>query len=416
MADRALTYLPGDGQVLVVIERRVSAAGTHEQIRVIFTAVSDGRAARVDAERFDEEGLRAAGRSAARLAAGPRAWVCGGLPEQAAPAPSRDGADARLYACDFGELLGMVRFASSDGPQLDIEALASRIAVASSAGVRVSERRTHVRVSGPDGIDRVAGRPEDLDLASVVAARREETSMELDDATGLDGAPSVVLLAPAVARLLDRLRPAFGIDLALGSGPLAGRAGTRVAASSVNLSDSARYPGTLPRSFDAEGVARSPVPLIQDGVAHRAVHDTASAARAGGPATTTGHATQAATLAPLPEHLVLVGGGAEGVEELCAPLADGLLVRDLVPAALEGTSRQPAWALVGARRVRHGRAIGAIAEPLAIHLDALAALAAVEGLTARQQLIALPGHTPGGIGAAMVPALRIAAGAARIDR
>ena len=36
----------------------------------------------------------------------------------------------------------------------------------------------------------------------------------------------------------------------------------------MNLSDSPRYPGTLPRAFDAEGIPKAPLPLIQDGVAH----------------------------------------------------------------------------------------------------------------------------------------------------
>ena len=81
-----------------------------------------------------------------------------------------------------------------------------------------------------------------------------------------------------------------GLAHAEGRGALVGRLGTRVAAPAINLSDSPRFSRTLPRAFDAEGVPKAPMPLIQDGVAHRVVHDTRSAARAGGGARSTGHA------------------------------------------------------------------------------------------------------------------------------
>ena len=107
-----------------------------------------------------------------------------------------------------------------------------------------------------------------------------------------------------------------------------GRLGQRVAAPSISLSDSPRFPRTLPRAFDLEGVPKAPLPLIQDGVAHRVVHDTRSAARAGGGARTTGHATApgGAGLGPHPTNLVLIGGGAADEAELAAPIERGLYV------------------------------------------------------------------------------------------
>lgn len=203
------------------------------------------------------------------------------------------------------------------------------------------------------------------------------------------GEVAVVLGPRAVAALLDRLRAAFGIDLALGHGPLAGRLGTKVAAPNINLSDSARHPGTLPRSYDAEGVPRRPVALIQDGVAHRGVHDAASAARHG--ANSSGHATQAATLAPMPDHLVLVGGGAAGIDELAQPIDRGLYVPAFGEPALQ---------------IRGGEIGGVAATPPLLEADPLAILASTQALTAAQWLVALRGHCPGGAGAALVPALR----------
>jgi predicted Zn-dependent protease len=105
----------------------------------------------------------------------------------------------------------------------------------------------------------------------------------------------------------------------------------RVAAARINLSDSPAYPSTLPRAFDAEGVSKRPLPLIQDGVAHRVVHDTRSAAAAGRGAHTTGHAMApgGTPYGPVPSHLVLVGGGARDASELALPIERGIYVTRL---------------------------------------------------------------------------------------
>src|SRR6185503_105549 len=97
---------------------------------------------------------------------------------------------------------------------------------------------------------------------------------------------------------------------------LTGKLGTRVAAPAITLSDSPRDGLTLPRAFDAEGVPKSPLPLIQDGVAHGVVHDTRSAALAGGGATSTGHALEpgGSPYGAVPTNLVLTGGGAADVD------------------------------------------------------------------------------------------------------
>jgi predicted Zn-dependent protease len=70
---------------------------------------------------------------------------------------------------------------------------------------------------------------------------------------------------------------------------------------------------------------------VQDGVAHRVVHDTRSAARAGGGAMSTGHALEpgGSPFGPAPTNLVLVGGGAADEHELAAPIERGLYVHRL---------------------------------------------------------------------------------------
>jgi PmbA protein len=220
----------------------------------------------------------------------------------------------------------------------------------------------------------------------------------------------VVILGPwAVAEVLRALAPAFA-GSAVDAGPLAGRLGTRVVAPSVNLSDSARYPATVPRSYDAEGVPRRPVPLIQDGVAHRVVHDSTSAAAAG--TESTGHAVQPGGLAaPRPEHLVLVGGGASDLDTLVAGAADGLLIPAL--HAVEAVTGGPVDAMAqGVREIRDGR-VGASLGTLRVRLDPLAVLARVEALTATQRTVPVPGAPAWAAGATVCPGLRAGGGLTR---
>jgi predicted Zn-dependent protease len=288
--------------------------------------------------------------------------------------------------------------------------VAAKTAIASTAGVRAYEQRSaadvRVRRGGPGGrhvtVAAAAVGPGGLDAARLAA--------EADWLLGVGGGgpavaarpvvgePPVVLSPWAVAEVLRRAAPAFA-GTAVRTGPLAGRFGTRVVAPSINLSDSPRFPATLPRSYDAEGVPRRPVPLIQDGVAHRAVHDSTSAAATG--ATSTGHAVLPAGLAdPLPEHLVLVGGGAADLAELAAPIADGLLIGTISPAGVAE----------GVRRIRSGE----IAEPVAdltVALDPLELLAHVQALTARQRTIPPAERVPAWrIGATIAPGLRASGG------
>jgi predicted Zn-dependent protease len=141
----------------------------------------------------------------------------------------------------------------------------------------------------------------------------------------------VVFEPHAVGWLLDLLGSAAfnGLAHAEGRGALAGRLGTTVAAPAVNLSDSPRNERTLPRSFDSEGTRKRPLPLIQDGVAHRVVHDIRSGALEG--AGSTGHALApgGAAYGPHPTNLVLAGGGAADQAELCAGVDRGIYVTRL---------------------------------------------------------------------------------------
>jgi predicted Zn-dependent protease len=202
----------------------------------------------------------------------------------------------------------------------------------------------------------------------------------------------VVLEPDAVGTILDMLASsAFnGLAHAEERGALTGRLGTRVAASCINLADSPRFTGTLPRAFDAEGVPKAPLPLVQDGVAHRVVHDTRSAAQAGGGARSTGHALEpgGAIDGPAPTNLVLIGGGAADAAELAAPIERGLYVTRLWyvnlvherSALLTGVTRDGTFLIEDGRITRPARDVRFTDSGLRL-------LDATEALTGGQRLV-----------------------------
>jgi predicted Zn-dependent protease len=405
LAARALEHADGEAQASALWERD----GERETLTVELTCVIDGWAASATAGGTDDDALQRAARAAALHARRPRAWPTPGLP---APQEGRahDGFDATLLRAP-----GLER-SQTGAVDVEVRTGVARIAIASTTGLRAAEQRSHalalVAAGAKGRTIRLRAAAPARDALDVEALAREAEALLLEDrpARELPDEPLPVVLGhDAIAAILSALRPAFGVELDLGSGPLHGRTGTRVAAAAINLSDSPRYRSTLPRSFDAEGVPRRPVPLIQDGVAHRRVHDTASAARAG--AESTGHASRAAAMAPIPEHLVLVGGGAAGVDELCAPVERGLYVPAL-SGGLEARDGGFVHTAHGAVLIERGERTHPLLDARLL-VDPLAVLASVEALSARSRTLPLRGHAPGGPGAAVVPALRAGRGVSR---
>jgi predicted Zn-dependent protease len=388
LAERALSHCEGEAQATArwssVLQARAEGGERAEGVVVEVAVVADGRTGLLATADTSDDGLRRAAAGAGELA---RAG--GG----ARGARLGDPAPGRAHAGYDPAALGPA--AVPDGAALAV--LATKVAIVSTRGVRSYEQRTaaelHLRREAAGGraltLAEAAVRAADLDAAALHAEAAE--LLGDGEPVAADGGEHVVVLGPwAVAAVLRRLAPAFAGRAAL-DGPLAGRFGTRVVAPNINLSDSPRYPSTLPRSYDAEGVAASPVPLIQDGVAHRAVHDSTTAAAAG--TASTGHATLPGGLAPpRPDHLVLVGGGAAGLAELAAPIERGLLIASLAGDRAEGV-----------RHIRDGRIAEPATDPI-VWWEPLALLGGVQALTSRQRAV------PGPSGAVTVcPGLRTAA-------
>jgi PmbA protein len=366
LAAHALSFLDGEGQATVERERSLllryarsapTQATELDDTSVHLLAVRDGHVGGATTNVTTDDALRATGRramaaaeAAARAAGGPGDHP--GLPQ---PPESgyrqHDGYDvatARIDPAPGGAALAAA-FGVAAGHDLEAfgayTAGAVETAIASSTGIhavdRVTDAYMKVMLRRPSdtrtgqfshaAVD--AGAIDGAAIARAAAAKVPAGSAGTEPTRLEPGAYPVVLDAEAVGGLLEMLAGlAFnGLAHAEGRGALDGLLGTRVAAPAINLSDSPRFARTWPRAFDFEGVPKAPIPLIQDGVAHRVVHDTRSAAVAGGGAISTGHAIApgGAASGPHPTNLVLTGGGAQDVEELARPIERGIYVTRL---------------------------------------------------------------------------------------
>lgn len=395
LAHRTLARLTGEGQATVWWERRL-AVGEHGVSDVVqqtaeLIVLRDGRVGAASTTDVSEAGLgRAAAAAAAHIGLDREPVDARRLPDPAA-GRAHDGWDPSVLALDPAAVADELGELTGNGLVVEWRAGAARIAIASTRGVDAREQRSFcsAEVHAPGRPLTAAVGPGGVDVAALVAAA---------DGGFHEGAPesvqpgeTAVVLGPvAVAQVLELLKP----DLAGREGLIAAHRGTRVVAPCINLSDSPRLPGTLPRSYDAEGVPREPVPLIQDGVAHRFVADTAT----GG---STGHATRPGHAEPWPEHLVLVGGGAADVAELTAPIELGVFV----PAFL---MTEYGWLLDGAQLIEAGEPtwpVNGVAE-----VDPVAVLAATDALSAAQRLVPTDDDSALTIGATLAPALRARSG------
>ena len=415
LAQRALAHLDADeAQATVTRERSLASrfarsaptqATAIDDTVVELLCVLDGHTGAASTNQLHDEGIAAAARSARAAAAAAARSGGGTYPGLPDPAPTRphqgyDRATAELDAGDAGAALGAA-FAACAAADLEAFGIWTagevRTAIASSAGVALTDAVTdaHMKVIARDAHGRsgyaatTAVATASIDPSALAAAAAARVSggepLELEV-----GEYRVVLDHAAVGTLLEFLGSlAFnGLAHAEQRGALCGQIGRRVAAPCVNLADSPRAPATLPRSFDAEGVPKRPLPLIQDGVAHAVVHDSRSAALAA--TSSTGHALApgGAPDGPEPTNLVLAGGGAATLEELCAPIERGLFVTRLWyvntveprHALLTGMTRD------GTFLIEHGE----ITRPLRdvrFTDSALRILAATEELTAAQRLV-----------------------------
>jgi predicted Zn-dependent protease len=360
LAERALEAAPaGDAIAQVTAERsltmrfartRPTQSTAIDDVTVLVAVERDGRVGSATTNLVDPGSLAACGRAAAAAAeAAARTAGTGAFPgfPAAGPARAHEGFDAATAALDPAAGGGALEAAFAECTARGAEAHGTwsagdvSIGVASRAGAHGADRMTDVFMKvtafGPGGRSGFAeGTAVSLDGIDPEALAARATSKALisgEPARLPPGEYPVVLEADAVGELLSWLGALAhnGLAYAEGRSALCDRLGSRVTAARINLSDSPRFARTLPRALDAEGVTKAPLPLIEDGVAHRIVHDTRSAAIAGGDARSTGHALVPGgdSFGPMPTNLVLIGGGARDEEELALPIERGIYVTRL---------------------------------------------------------------------------------------
>jgi PmbA protein len=143
----------------------------------------------------------------------------------------------------------------------------------------------------------------------------------------LDPGSYVVVLEPAAVSTLVGFLAWMGFNgrfLIEGRSCFTGKEGKKVAAESISIWDDATDPGTLGLPFDFEGVPRTRVDLIRDGVFVDAVYDMRTAKQAG--KQTTGHGLpQPNPEGPFPLNMFL-GPGDATVEDMVAATERGVLV------------------------------------------------------------------------------------------
>jgi predicted Zn-dependent protease len=416
LAEHALSFASGEAQASVHHERsllsrfavsRPTQATRIDDVNVSLLSVHEGHTGTAATNELTDDALRdaAARAQAAARAAAEAAGARGEYPGLPEPAPYRDhdGFDPNTAELD-PHAAGAALQAAFDGcAARDLHAFgiwtagAVDGAVASSTGVRAREVVTdaYMKVIARDARGRTgwaanAGVSVDaLDPAGVAA--RAAAKVTGQDPIALEpGEYTVVLEADAIGSLLDFLGGlAFnGLAHVEGRGALSGRLGQRVAAPSINLSDSPRFTRTLPRAFDAEGAPKAPLPLIQDGVADAVTYDTRSAARAG--TVSTGHALApgGSSWGSAPTNLVLTGGGAADEAELIAPIERGIYVTRFwyVNAVHEKSTLLTGMTRDGTFLIEDGK-LAAPVQDMRFTDSVLRILEATEALTSTQRLV-----------------------------
>ena len=289
--------------------------------------------------RMDEEGLRTLVERASAIAANVEEledWA--GLPEADAPEPlsaawsdgtahatpelRAEGVRAVIAAADAAGVTAYGSFST------EVEA----VAVASSKGIRAAERRTTSQLltvtMGPDsGTGYAEQCAVDATTIDAAAIGREASERARASANPVDIAPGdypVVLQHYAVVDLTDMLGYLGFSALAVQEDRSFFEAGKRVASPLVSITDDGRDPAGLPMGFDAEGVPKQRLALLDAGVCRDLAYDRQTAARAG--RRSTGHGLPAPNpYGPFPTNMVMASGDAS-IEDLVGGLDRGLLV------------------------------------------------------------------------------------------
>jgi predicted Zn-dependent protease len=349
VADAALSLPRADGvEVLFMHEwgglTRFASSSIHqsthrEDTGIRVRVVSEGRIGVAASNDFSLEGARRAAESALEMATvvAPDALFPGLAPP--VPTPEHlafDEAAAETTPSERTESVAQLVEMCPEGFTAAgaYETLASEVAIANTDGqfcwAPSSQASVTTVVTGPDGGSGfaevfAAGRDE-LDPAAV-GKRAADKAVASRWPRDIDPGRYTVVLEPAAVSTLVGFLAWVGFGgrtLDEGRSCFSGKQGQQVAAPIVTIYDDALSEGTLGLPFDFEGVPRSRVDLIRDGVFLSGVYDLRTAKQAG--TTTTGHALPPPNPeGPFPLNLFMAPGEAS-LQDMIASTERGLLV------------------------------------------------------------------------------------------
>ncbi|MEO5965287.1 MAG: TldD/PmbA family protein [Candidatus Limnocylindrales bacterium] len=365
--------------------------------------------------RMDDEGVRAVVERAAAIAANvdeledwsglPEADAATPLPDawsdgtaHATPELRAEGVRAVIAAADAA---GVTAFGSFSH---DVEA----VAVASSRGTRAAERRTSAQLltvtMGPDNgtgyAEECSVDATSIDAAAIGREAAERARLSAKPVNIAPGDYPVVLHNYAVVDMLDMLGYLGFTALAVQEDRSFYEAGKRVASPLVTITDDGRDPAGLPIWFDAEGVPKQRLRLLDAGVCRDLAFDAQTASRAG--RRSTGHGLPAPNpYGPFPTNMVMAAGDAS-LDELIGGLDRGLLVTRFhytnpvhgKKVIITGMTRDGTFLVEG------GKVVGPVRN-LRFTMSYLDALANVEAVSRERRCI------KGFLGGSVVPSVRL---------
>jgi PmbA protein len=316
----------------------------------------------------------------------------------ASPELRAEGARAVIAAADEAGVTAYGSFST------DAEA----VAVATTTGIRAAERRTSSQLltvtMGPDNgtgyAEQVAVDTGRIDAAAIGREAAERARVSANPVDLAPGDYPVVLHHYAVVDLVDMLGYLGFSALAVQEDRSFWEAGRRVASPLVSLVDDGRDPAGLPLAFDAEGVPKRRLDLLDAGVCRDLAFDAQTAARAG--RSSTGHGLPAPNpWGPFPTNMLMASGD-RSLDELVGELDHGLLVTRFhytnpvhsKRVVITGMTRDGTFLVEG------GRVVGPVRN-LRFTMSYLDALANVEAVSRERRTL------KGLLGASVVPALRL---------
>jgi predicted Zn-dependent protease len=425
--DRAMRVGATEAEVLVMVDdsalTRFANNEIHQNVAessrtVNLRFVAGKRIAVMSSGRTDVEGIRSlVNRASAVVRTCEELEDWGGLPRPA-DGPDRvpeitawsDATAASTPEERAGAARAVIAAADEKGLNAygSFSVQAEGVAVANSAGIRVSQSRTssqlltvHMSPDGGNGYAEAASMDASTIDAAAIGREAAEKARASDHAVSLEpGDYPVVLEEYAVTDITDYLGFLGFSATAIQEGRSFVEPGRKVGSDLISIVDDGGDPAGLPMAFDYEGVRKQRVTLLDRGVCRDVVYDAQTAARAG--RTSTGHGLPAPNpYGPFPINNVMAAGSSSR-EELIGGLDRGLLVtrfhytNTVHPklAIVTGMTRDGTFLVEGGKIVGPVRNLRFTQS----YLDAIARVSAVS--STRKTL-------KGALGSTVVPALRI---------